>query len=786
MQEVECCSLITLSFQVFQLHHHRCIRHKTRLPGTNQSNSSDARKSTTDFISDYDPEKKVTKITIQSNSRKPVTEFVNRKSRLENNMFLSGYINKPAGGSDRFGNAGQNTTNTEHDSSVPSSENALRPSIMHQSINMSDSNYMSTSMYMGHIVTNRFANAAKAPDAGNKSRSNNVMYHSQALNAGAGAALGAQAFKKDIKLFTIPAKVQQYMDNADNELKYLQKDVMAEKDKMNHELDSIQQTMLFLIQQKRDELNGLYDGYLESFKANIGATRQKMGSFKDTTDWVKMQNSENGDRLVRLTNIAYYSKDPQEGVYKAYKKDAHKNICELRNLGQEVQKHNLEFYVAELERMGIHYPTFANTASSDEYLGEVKEKLIEGVKTGMEDYAKLAYSAPYVRFNEVFSEPHIFTSLGESRLNCLTNIRDISGGPLVSCNVRDLSHDEPVTSILNIDDDSFATGDTAGALHVYSLTLDKETHKFKMKGVTRVTSLGRIRTTYDLVAGGQQMIASQVIDIKEKHDRNVFLLSGHAKPDCFISIWDLKKQVFVKQLKGHTDDITAISSLQDGHTLLTGSKSGATLIYNITGKKPIKSFQSLVNAPVNCIYTFNDLARFAIGYNNGEVMVCSLTYEIGMHDKMAVCVGAESKSTLKSKSAVLCLNESHTNPNTAITGHADHKIRIWDLATGQAVKELGHNSSPVNATLVIENPFSLNVQENYHVLSCGQTEDDIHISQPKQEKHCKLDLKHKLHFNQDHVSNPRLQMYRHDTDGVNFAGFSNKDGKSQIVLVTVK
>lgn len=744
------------------------------------------RNSTTEFISDRDPEKQVTKITITSNSRKPVTEFVNRKNRLENNMFLSGYVNKPAGGTGRFGNTGQTSGQLEKHTSEPSGGDLLRPSIMHQSINMSDSNYMSTSMYMGHIVTNRFANAGNAGVINNKNRSNNVMYHSQALNAGVGAAIGAQAFKKDMKLFTIPPKVQQYMDNANNEFKYLEKDVLSEKEKMNKELDEIQQTILAMIHQKRTELNGVFDGYLDTFKANTEATRSKMGSFKDTSDWVKMQNSENGDRLVRLTDIAYYSKDAQEKVYKPYKKEAHKNICELRNLSQEVLKHNLEFYVAELERMGIHYPTFANTASSAEFLGEVKAKLISAVQTGMDDYSKLAYSAPYVKFQEVFSEPHIFTSLGESRLNCLTNIRDISGGAIVSCNTRDLSHEQPVTTILNVDDDNFATGDQAGAIHVYSLTHAKETHKFKMKGITQITSLGRIRTTYELVAGGQEMIASQVIETKEKHDRNIFLISGHAKPDCFISIWDLKKQVFVKQLKGHTDDITAISSLQDGHTLLTGSKSGATLIYNITKKKPIKAFYSLVNSPVNCIYTFNDLSRFAIGYNNGEISICSIAYEIGIHDKMAVCVSAEIKSTLKAKSPVLCVNESHTNPNTAITGHADHKIRIWDLINGQIIKEMEHNSSPITSTLVIENPFSLNLEENYHVISCGQTEDDIQISQPKQGKHCKLDVKRKLDFSQQSVATPRLQMYRHDTDGVNFAGFSNTEGKPQIVLVTVR
>jgi hypothetical protein len=705
-------------------------------------------------------------------------------------MFHSGYINRPTGGAGRFGVQHLASPSSQQQDHSASQTNHLQPNVMTQSINMTDSSYMSTSMYMGNIVTNRFANAGNAPTI-SKERGGNVMYRSQALGNGATNKIAAQAFKQDMKLFTIPPKVQQYIDNSTNEFKYLEKDVISERVKMNAELDSIQQTILMMIQEKRTELNNVYDDYLRSFQTNIDISKQRIASFKDTTDWVKMQNSENGDRLVRLTDIAYFTKDPASGVYREFRKEPHKNICELRNLKQEVLKHNLEFYIAELERMGIHYPTFANTASSGEYLGEVKERLLSGVKVGMEDFGKLAYSAPFVRFNELLSEPHIFTSLGETRLNCLTNMRDLSNNSFITCKAASLSHEQEITTILNIDDESFATGDKAGCIHVFNHEQAKETHKFKMKGITQITSLGRIRTTYDLVSGGEEMLASQVIGEGEKHDRNIFLISGHAKPDCVISIWDLKKQVFVKQLKGHSDDITAISSLQDGHTLLTGSKSGTTMIFNITKKKPVKTFQNLVNSPVNAIYTFNDLSRFAIGYNNGEVTVCSIQYEVGIHNKMAVCVTADLVTTLKSKSPVLCLNESHTNPNTLITGHEDCLVRIWDIASGKVLKEIKDHKTPVMGIMVIENPFSINLEENYHILSCGENQDDVYFYQPKQNKQFQMKIPTKLDWKGSKGRNPKLQMYRESKEaseqGIHVASFSNTDdGKKQIVFISIK
>jgi WD40 repeat protein len=739
----------------------------------------DLRGSTTDFVSDQDPNKQVTKITIMSHAQKPITEFKERSKR-DNSMFHSGYVNRPAGGAGRFGQAGAN--------SKPQEVAAVqRQSLTAPGTTMTDSTYMSTSMYMGNIVTNRFANAGNAPIIKND-RGSNIMYHSQTVNVGNQATPSfGKNLKQDMKNFTIPAKVQQYLDNGINEFKYLEKDVNGERQKMNAELDSIQQTILEIIQLKRSELNGVFDSYMNSFKTNLEITRQKAAAYKDPADWAKLQASENGDRPVRLTAMAYYAKDPSSSVYKLWRTEPHKSICELRNLNQEVRKHNLEFSVAELERMGIHYPAFANTASSAEYLGEVRERLISSVRTGMTDFGQLTFAAPVTKLDEILSEPRIFPSLGEIRLNCLSNIRELSS-PSCSCKTGLLSHESPITTILNLDDDSFATGDQNGSVHVYHVGQDKETHKFRMKGITQVTCLGRIRTTLELV-GEEEMRASQAAG--EVHDRNIFLVSGHAKPDCVVSIWDLKRQAFVKQLRGHTDDVTAISSLQDGHTLLTGSKSGATIIFGLAKKKPIKSFQSLTNSPVNCLYTFNDLSKFAVGHDNGEIVLYKVVYDIDMQTKLAVCSTADSITSLKAKSPALCLNESHTRPDILISGHADGLVRVWDLMKATVLKEIGGHTGPVVGLLVIENPFGVNLEENYHLLSFGENQDDIYFYQPKQNKQFQLKFPLKLDYKGLKGRNPKIQMYREGKDssdnGINFATFANnEDGKKQIIFASIK
>ena len=731
----------------------------------------------------------MTKITISNQVPKPVTEFNEKYKRKSSSMFLSGNFNTLS--SARISNVQASATDSQIVSTPTAPLEYKMPTTTAQSQYIpTDGHNMSTSMYMGNVVTNRLlGGGAKKPDAPSAKGKTN-MYHSQTFSQAGNSRLSSRnEVKQDSRLFTVPPKVQQFLDNSHNEIKYVQKDVQDEKAKMNAELNSIEESILMIIQNKRVHLNRLYDDYFETFKQNVQELKDKVAQFKDSTEWAKLQASENGDRLVRLTDIIYYSKRSDDGVYGEYKREPHKNICELRNLKQEVSKHNLEFFAGELEKMGMHAPTFANTPSSAEYLRDCKERLLASVRTNFEDFGQLAFSAHHVKFTEILAEPQIFTSLGESRLNCLTNMRDLSSKSIIASRTATLTHTTPITCLLNIDDDSFATGDESGVLHVFNHLLWKESHKFKMNGVSTVTSLGRIRTTHDLVEGGKEMRASQA-EFKEKHDKNIFLISGHAKPDCMISIWDLKKQAFVKQLKGHTDDVTAISSLQDGHTLFTGAKNGFVHVYNITKKSPIKSFNSFVKAAVNCLYTFNDLSKFAVGFANGEIMILSIVYVIDSVEKLAVCSTCESLTTFKDKSGVQAINESHIDVGKLITGHEDNSVKIWDFAKGEVLKEILANRTPVLGLLVIENPFAYDLEENYHIISCGEHQEDIYFNLPKQNKNFQLKFQVSFDLSASRGRNPKLQLYRangdHSEEGINVVTFINGPESRQLLLINIK
>lgn len=142
------------------------------------------------------------------------------------------------------------------------------------------------------------------------------------------------------------------------------------------------------------------------------------------------------------------------------------------------------------------------------------------------------------------SEPQIFTALGESRTNCLTNLKSLNSSSQMSSIAYKTTHSSRITCILNIDDINLASGGEDGEIHIVNLKTEKETHKFVMKDVSAVTCLGRIRASRNDINSRSLIERDEDLDAEEKHD--IFILSGHAKPDCFLALWDLKEHKFVK------------------------------------------------------------------------------------------------------------------------------------------------------------------------------------------------------------------------------------------------
>ena len=194
---------------------------------------------------------------------------------------------------------------------------------------------------------------------------------------------------------------------------------------------------------------------------------------------------------------------------------------------------------------------------------------------------------------------------------------------------------------------------------------------------------------------------------------------------------------------------------------------------------------------MNVVYTFNDLSRFAVGYDNGETQVVDIRYEAAVSEKNAICSGCEVRSVFRCKSGVTAVNESHINANTMVTGHRDCVVRIWSMADQQLLKSISANKSPIVQTIVIENPFASNLDENYHVISFGETDADVYFNQPKLNRTYQLNNPISISFKDSVHRNPKIQLYKLKTDDysdtVRIVTFKNVAGMpSQLVFLDIK
>jgi WD40 repeat protein len=63
-----------------------------------------------------------------------------------------------------------------------------------------------------------------------------------------------------------------------------------------------------------------------------------------------------------------------------------------------------------------------------------------------------------------------------------------------------------------------------------------------------------------------------------------------------------------------------------------------------------------------------------------------------------------------------------------ISGGSDAKIKIWNLSQKVIEKEIVGHKSPVAEMIMIENPFDVDKQKMFNIISVGTGEDVLRVS----------------------------------------------------------
>jgi pre-mRNA-processing factor 19 len=103
-------------------------------------------------------------------------------------------------------------------------------------------------------------------------------------------------------------------------------------------------------------------------------------------------------------------------------------------------------------------------------------------------------------------------------------------------------------------------------------------------------STGRlVRHVQDLAAGFKTM---------KFHPDGLILAGG--QEDNVVSVWDIKDQVTVASLSGHTDEVTSLTFSNNGYYLASASKDGTVKLWDLRKPLNIQTLQ-IHEGPVNCV-----------------------------------------------------------------------------------------------------------------------------------------------------------------------------------------
>jgi len=82
------------------------------------------------------------------------------------------------------------------------------------------------------------------------------------------------------------------------------------------------------------------------------------------------------------------------------------------------------------------------------------------------------------------------------------------------------------------------------------------------------------------------------------HPDGLILAGG--QEDNVVSVWDIKDQVTVASLTGHTDEVTSLSFSNNGYYLASASKDGTVKLWDLRKPLNIQTLQ-ITDGPVNCV-----------------------------------------------------------------------------------------------------------------------------------------------------------------------------------------
>lgn len=623
--------------------------------------------------------------------------------------------------------------------------------------NMKSSNYndMPLSQYYENILTNR---------AKDREKGSSHMYRSQSLSK-APQNERSEA-NKDMKSFTLPPDIIKFLDDEPGKLADLQHQLKQDQVQVDKILDSLLEGITKIIEDKRKSVKKVFDEFSDSYTKARELFQRKINDFKDTTKFLgSMKVGGSADRLMSLDSIEYFD---QNGKIK----EEFCNLkCKLGSLNKEIEKKYLSFFCQNLEKELCHRPAFSVTETSKEYLTDMIRIINEKVVSNLEILDSLIYKVEPFRFEELTIKPVIKPSLGESKSNIIANIGSLLGPETqLKVEVIESKLNEKINCLCVIEEDLVATGHSDNSVGIWSMTKGAKVTNLKEHS-SPISSLVAIKAYFpEINLAKDAKVESGYIRNRNIKQQN-FLISASEGDQAELLLWDLQAMKLIRRFRGHTDTVTSLISLRDGHTIISGSLDCSIKCWDISLETPVQTIVESEDCPIHYIHIFNDYSHFVTAGKSGELFIYKMNYSLNARYDRTLFENCKRIKVIKTGLPVYVINESMTKDSTVISAGSDRRISFWNSVTCTEQKKLGNHQTDIVGCVLIENP--LNSKANSYCLSSGTYDDRIQITDINtgQSKEMVLDTDVSLAGGKYH--NPNFQ----------FMPLTDVFGKSQVYLL---
>jgi WD40 repeat protein len=171
-----------------------------------------------------------------------------------------------------------------------------------------------------------------------------------------------------------------------------------------------------------------------------------------------------------------------------------------------------------------------------------------------------------------------------------------------------------------------------------------------------------------------------------------------------MKVWDLKSGLCIRTLEGHTDGVTNVVIMPDGHSVVSGSKDGTIKVWELMSAKCLRTLEGHLSK-VNSVCITADGKHIVSGSEDKTIRVWEW--------KSGQCLHVLEGHT----GSITCVNLTPDNQRI-VSLSEDQSLRIWDPENGKCLRTIEGHTDGVTCVSLTPDGKNL-ITGSDHSISAG-------------------------------------------------------------------